>query len=89
MISKAGGSSFTGRTFAGSVHARYLGGRLVVRDGQLSMGGGVGSSGHLECSGSESFSLWLLDVLREDGVVTAMIRSVHLRRSRLVGQCLE
>jgi len=51
----------------------------------LSMGGRVESSGHLECSGSESFSLWLLDVLREDGVVTAN----NPVRSRLVGQCLE
>jgi len=33
VISKAGGASFTGRTFAGSVHARYLRGRLVAGDG--------------------------------------------------------
>ncbi len=39
--------------------------------GELSVGGRVGSSRDLGCSGSEGFSLWLLDVLREDGVVTA------------------
>ena len=32
VISKAGWSPFAGRTFAGSVHARYLRGRLVARD---------------------------------------------------------